>query len=102
MDILDYIPYGKTDKPVTRKELRQLFEGEKDPDRMARRMIAAAKKEYPVINVGEGYYIPDDPDDPNLELYIRTEMHRIREISKGLKRHKALYRTNKAQETLDI
>jgi len=102
IDILDYIPYGTTDKPVTRAELRQLFTGYNDPDRMARKLIAAAKKEYPVINTGEGYYIPDDPDDPNLEEYIRKEMHRIRAISKGLKKHKALFRINKAQETLDI
>ena len=102
IDILEYIPYGTTDKPVTRAELRQLFEGERDPDRTARRLIAAAKREYPVINTGEGYYIPDDPDDPNLEIYIRKEMHRIKAISKGLKKHKALYRVNKAQETLNL
>lgn len=102
IDILDYIPYGTTDKPITRDELTQLFADDKDPDRKARKMIAAAKRQYPVINVGDGYYIPDDPDDPNLREYIRKEMHRIREINRGLKKHKALYRINKNQEVLDV
>ena len=42
------------------------------------------------------------PDDPNLKAYIIKETHRIREISKGLRKHKALYRVNKAQERLDV
>ena len=102
IDILDYIPYGTKDKPVTREELSKLFPDEKDPDRMARRLIAEAKKRYPVINVGKGYYIPDDPDDPNLKAYIMKEKHRIMQISRGLRSHKALYRTNKDQETMQI
>lgn len=102
IDILDYIPYGTKDKPITRDELRQLFADEKDPDRTARKMIAQAKREYPIINVGDGYYIPDDPDDPNLKAYIFKELHRIREISNGLRKHKRLYKTNKNQETMSI
>ena len=102
IDILEYIPYGTTDKPITRDELRQLFADEKDPDRTARRMIARAKKQYPIINVGEGYYIPDDPDDPNLRAYIYKEMHRIKEISRGLRNHKRLFNTNKNQETMKV
>lgn len=101
-DFLDYIPYGTTDKPITREQLRELFKDDKDPDRVARRMIAQVKKDYPVINVGNGYYIPNDPDDPNLKAYILKEMHRIREISKGLKSHKRFYKVNKKQETLDL
>ena len=54
------------------------------------------------MNIGQGYYIADDPDDPDLEAYIRQESHRIREISKGLKRHKALYKVNKSQEMLNV
>lgn len=102
IDILDYIPYGTKDKPITRDELRQLFVDEKDPDRRARKLIAEAKKQYPVINVGDGYYIPDDPDDPNLKAYIFQELHRIREISRGLNKHKRFYKTNKNQERLKV
>ena len=99
IDILEFIPYGKTDSPISRESLCYLTGLS---DRSVREEIARAKKEYPIINVGEGYYIPDDPDDPNLKAYILKETHRIREISKGLKRHKALYRVNKKQETLEL
>lgn len=99
IDILEFIPYGKTDKPITREALCILTGLD---DRRVRDAISMAKKDYPIINVGKGYYIPDDPDDPNLKAYIIKETHRIREISKGLRKHKALYRVNKAQERLDV
>lgn len=99
IDLLDYIPYGTTDKPVTREDLVFVSGA---TDREVRREISKLKKHYPIINVGEGYYIPNDPDDPNLEIYIRSEMHRIREISKGLRRHKRLWKINKDQEILKI
>ena len=99
LDILDYIPYGHKDEPITREALVHLT-GLSDRD--IRRLISQAKRKYPVINVGNGYYVPDDPDDPNLRAYIFKEMHRIREISKGLRQHKRFYKCNKDQETLDI
>lgn len=99
IDILEYIPYGQTDQPMTRENLCLLTGLD---DRAVREAISQAKKDYPIINVGNGYYIPDDPDDPNLKAYILKETHRIRAISRGLRRHKALYRINKQQETMDI
>lgn len=99
IDILDYIPYGKQDEPISRENLCTLTGLD---DRTVREMIARAKKEYPIINVGTGYYVPDDPDDPNLKIYILKEMHRIREISKGLRMHKRFYKINKNQETMRI
>ncbi len=99
IDILDFIPYGKTDNPITREQLVQLTGLE---DRAVRKAICEAKCKYPIINVGNGYYIPNDPDDPNLKVYILKELHRIREISKGLRTHKKFYKINKEQETLDI
>ena len=99
IDILEYIPYGKTNEPISREELSALTGLD---DRKVRDEISKAKKNHPIINVGQGYYIPDDPDDPNLKAYILKETHRIRAISRGLRRHKALYRINKNQETLDI
>ena len=92
MNIFEYLPIGSDSTPITREELvRQTGES----DRNIRLEIAKAKKTVPVINVGNGYYIADDPDDPNLRAYIISEMHRIKEISKGLRKHKWLYKINK-------
>lgn len=99
IDILDFIPYGKTDSPISRESLCYLTGLS---DRSVRDEIARAKRKYPIINVGEGYYIPDDPDDPNLKVYILKETHRIREISRGLKKHRELYKDNNKQETLKL
>ena len=98
-NIFEYLPIGKDSTPITRKELAELMDCD---DRTVRDQIAKAKKDVPVINVGLGYYIADDPDDPNLRAYIISEMHRIKEISKGLRKHKWLYKINKKQETLKI
>jgi len=98
MDIIEYIPMGRNN-PRTREELVALTGME---DRAVREAISRAKREYPIVNVGKGYYIAVDPDDPNLEEYIRKETHRMREISKGLRWHKKLYRVNKKQEVLDL
>ena len=99
IDLLEYIPQGSECTPISREDLC-LITGL--PDRTVREGINELKKECPVLNVGRGYYIADDPDDPNLKAYIIQETHRIRAISRGLRRHKALYRVNKQQETMDI
>lgn len=96
--ILDLIPYGN-ENPITRADL--VAQTGQD-DRTVRDAIKQLKRDYPIVNIGQGYYIAEDPDDPDLEAYIRQESHRIREISKGLRRHKALYRINKQQERLSI
>lgn len=98
MNILDYIPIGNK-SPITRETLVYVTGLD---DRAVRNEIKRLKTEYPIVNIGQGYYIAEDPDDPDLAAYIRQESHRIREISKGLRRHKALYRTNKRQEMLKI
>ena len=98
MNVIDYIPFGNRN-PVSREHLVHLTGLD---DRAVRNEIKRLKKEYPIVNIGQGYYIADDPDDPDLAAYIRQESHRIREISKGLKRHKALYKVNKSQEMLNI
>lgn len=97
--IYEYLPLGSDSKPISREELVRLMG---IPDRAVREEIRMAKREVPIVNVGGGYYIADDPDDPNLRAYILQETHRIREISRGLKKHKWLFRFNKNQETLDI
>ena len=98
-NILDFIPEGTEKPPVTRETL-MLLTGL--TDRNIRNEINAAKRQKPIVNVGNGYYIPTDPDDPNLKAYIIQETHRIGAISRGLRKHKALYKINKGQERLDI
>lgn len=99
INILNFIPVGSESTPISREELVRLTGMS---DRMVRNEINQAKKDCPIVNVGNGYYVANDPDDPNLKAYIYQEMHRIRAISKGLRRHKALYKINKDQEILKI
>ncbi len=97
--IFAYLPIGSNSKPISRQELVDLMG---IPDRAVREEIRMAKRDVPIVNVGGGYYIADDPDDPNLKAYIIQETHRIKEISRGLKKHKWLYKFNKNQETLNV
>ena len=97
--VIDYIPVGSESTPISREDLVRLTGLS---DRAVRNEINMAKKDIPIVNVGNGYYVANDPDDPNLIAYIYQEMHRIRAISKGLRRHKALYKVNKNQEILNI
>ena len=98
-NIMDYIPVGKESEPITRESL-VMWTGM--TDRQVRQAIKVAKSIFPIVNIGEGYYVADDPDDPGLAEYIRRESHRIKEISRGLKRHKQLAKINKDQEGLSI
>ncbi|MBR3636101.1 MAG: hypothetical protein IKN47_07890 [Lachnospiraceae bacterium] len=99
MNIFDYLPIGAESTPIKRTELVKLMN---TSDREVRDQIKKAKEIVPVINVGQGYYIADDPEDPNLKAYILQETSRIKEISKGLRKHKWLFNTNLNQETLEI
>lgn len=50
-------------------------------DRSLRRMIAEANMNGDcIINGGGGYYRPGREDREALEIYLRKEMHRIREL----------------------
>lgn len=61
--IYEYLPLGSKSTPISREELVRLMG---IPDRAVREEIRMAKREVPIVNVGGGYYIADDPDDPNL------------------------------------
>ena len=99
MNIFAYLPIGSDSTPIKRRELVRLLGCD---DREVRRQIEKAKDIVPVINVGDGYYIPDDPDDPNLKTYIISETRRAKKIFKGIKKCKWLYGINTKQETLEI
>jgi hypothetical protein len=96
--IIDYLP-TEADKAISREALATLT-GHKD--RIIRDTIAKLKTEYPIVNVGNGYYIATDPDDPNLTHYIRQEQHRAREILKGIKSHKRLLKRDQIDGQLSL
>ena len=96
--VIDYLP-TKAEQAVSRETLATLTG---HSDRMIRRTIAALKAEYPIINVGNGYYIATDPDDPNLTHYINAEQHRAREILRGIKSHKRLLKRDQIDGQLNL
>lgn len=100
IDILDFIPYGTTDEPMKREDLVRLTNLN---DREVRDAIEGAKANgYPVVNVGNGYYIPDDPNDPNLMEYNQRETSRALKILKGTKAHRRMLKIDLNQEVLDL
>lgn len=96
--IIDYLP-TEAAQAVTRQTLVMLTG---HSDREIRRTIAALKAEYPVVNVGNGYYIATDPDDPNLRHYIAAEQHRAREIIRGIRCHKRLTRRDQIDGQISL
>ena len=96
--VIDYLP-TKAEQAVSRETLATLTG---HSDRKVRLTIAALKAEYPIVNVGNGYYIATDPDDPNLAHYIRQEQHRAREILKGIKSHKRLLKRDQIDGQMNL
>lgn len=96
--VFDYLPTN-AEQAVSRETLATLTGHN---DREIRRTIAALKVGFPIINVGNGYYIATDPDDPNLAHYVRQEQHRAREILKGIKSHKRLLKRDQIDGQLSL
>lgn len=73
-------------------------------DRAVRKEIQLLKKEYPIVNIGDGYYIASDPDDPQLEQYYRQERAKALHILESIKSHKKLIkqREDDYQIVLDL
>lgn len=86
--VIDYLPFAPCE-PITRSQLASVLE---TSDREIRRQISNAKMMFPIVNVGNGYYIATDPADPNLRHYINSERHRSREIMRRIKSHQKLQR----------
>lgn len=84
--VMNFIPEAPCE-PVKRSTL-VLMTGK--CDRVIRHEISQLKQKYPIVNVGDGYYIATDPDDPNLLHYIRQEQSRAREIMRGIRSHRRL------------
>lgn len=96
--VINYIP-TYPDTPVKRETLAQVTGRD---DRAIRREIAILKRKYPIVNVGDGYYMATDPDDPNLRHYIAAEMHRAREIMRGVKSHKRLVKRDQIDGQMSL
>lgn len=77
IDISDYIPTGRN-RTITRKELKKTTGLS---DRLIRKMISESDK--PIINIGDGYFIPDITDELDVDLlrkYIAMENNRIQNL----------------------
>lgn len=97
MDILNFIPKGREKAPISRNELCLLTGWE---DRAVRNAIHKAKEAAPIVNVGSGYYVATDPNDPNLKQYVYQEISRGREVFKGIIACRMLMNEDTNQERL--
>jgi hypothetical protein len=83
MNIIDYIPFGRQNA-ISRRELCQLAGL---PDRLMRREIERARKDYAILNIdGSGYFRPTDGEMHLVERWLRQERSReksVREATRG-------------------
>ena len=88
MEIINYIPFGKSNA-VSRTSL-VLQTGESD--RMVRERISRAREEYVILSLenGKGYYRPNAEDYPDLKKHLRREESRGKSLFKTLKVERAL------------
>lgn len=84
--VLNYL-HTDPEKPVKRSSLAKLT-GKND--REVRHEIQQLKKKYAIVNIGDGYYIASDPDDPQLEQYYKQERAKALHILESIKSHKKL------------
>lgn len=76
MDILDYIPKGE-ENAISR---RCLIHFTRKTDREVRYMIAKARREVPILNFGNGYFIPTEQERDKAKRWYRQEAKRARSI----------------------
>ena len=76
MNILDYIPKGE-ENAVSRQTLCKLTGKE---DREIRRLIAKARREVPILNFGNGYFIPTEREKGKAKVWYKKEAARARSI----------------------
>jgi hypothetical protein len=92
-NIIDHIPYGK-DHAISRK---QLCAATGLPDRMMRREIERARKDYAILNIdGSGYFRPAENETYLVERWLKQERSReksVRDSTRGAE--KALLGSNR-------
>lgn len=83
MNIIDFIPFGK-DNAISRRTLCQVTEL---PDRLMRREIERARKDYAILNIdGSGYFRPAADEAYLIERWLRQERNRensVRNATRG-------------------
>lgn len=103
INIAMLIPQGR-DNAISRFELtKQCLEkglidsNSLDPDRVMRKLLEIARRDYVVLNrSGGGYYRPTKDELKELQKYIRQEESRAKAVFANLKLAKALYEDLKA------
>lgn len=80
MNIIDFIPFGK-DNAISR---RALCNAAGLPDRMMRKEIERARREYAILNIdGSGYFHPDEGEAYLIERWLRQEYSREKSIKRS-------------------
>jgi hypothetical protein len=84
MNIIDFIPFGK-DNAISR---RALCNAAGLPDRMMRKEIERARREYAILNAqdGSGYFRPAPDESYLIERWIKQERSRensVRNATRG-------------------
>ena len=83
MNIIDFIPFGK-DSAISRRALCLVTEL---PDRLMRREIERARKDYAILNIdGSGYFRPAEDETYLIERWLRQERSRensVRNATRG-------------------
>lgn len=86
MNIIDYIPIGR-DNAIGRKQLCQVTGL---PDRLMRKAIERARRDYAILNIdGSGYFQPAEGEAYLVERWLRQERSReksVRDATRGAKR----------------
>lgn len=77
MNFIDYIPYGK-ENAVSRREL---CDKTGLPDRLMRKEIERARKDYAILNIdGSGYFRPLPDEKPLVSRWLAQERSRSQSI----------------------
>lgn len=83
MTIIDYIPFGR-DNAISRQQLCTVTGL---PDRLMRREIEKARRDYAILNIdGSGYFRPADGEAYLTERWLKQERSRekhVREAARG-------------------
>ena len=86
MNIIDFIPFGK-DSAISRRALCLVTEL---PDRLMRREIERARRDYAILNIdGSGYFRPAEGEAYLTERWLKQERSRerhVRDATRGAER----------------